>query len=370
MGLTLAIGVGIALFGIVGCSPQAAETESRPVQAASAEPAAETTAPAPPSSASAPTATADATAPSPTPTATATATPEPLPERFLADANGNVIPDFIEEQIGFDPAVEACQPEECRGPGGVDPLAPIQENVLVILDSSGSMAADDGTGRPKIDAAREAITQYVLGTPDSLPLGLMVYGHVGSNQPEDQAASCAGIEVFAPLGELTAPTVDATVQQFQPTGYTPVAGSLQAAAPAFAGLEGQANRVILVTDGIETCSGDPVAAAQALHESGVAVTVDVVGFDLPDADAAALRQVAEVTGGTFTDARTGADRTAHFQGLLGRRNDLLAQLACIATSNVRNDGCLTIRAAQANSVIAAEFEIEAIGTPTPSKPTR
>ncbi len=102
--------------------------------------------------------------------------------------------------------------------------------------------------------------------------------------------------------------------RFQPTGWTPVAGALRAAAEAFRGKEGEVNRVYLVSDGIETCDGDPVAAARQLHETtGLAVQVNVVGFGVDRDAAQQLRRVAEVAGGTYHDARTGADLEAYFR---------------------------------------------------------
>lgn len=357
----------LALFLVLtACSSPRADTASRPVEgpaAGSPGVPAPPTAPVSsvrPAAAGSETATIDAA--TATPTASATSAPG-LEDRFYQDANGNVIPDFVELAIGNDPAAPPCPVPGCPGPGGVADAEELRENVLLILDASGSMAGSDGSGRTKMEAARQAVTQYVLGTPASLPLGLMVYGHVGSNDASDKPASCAGVELFAGLGELTAGAVDATLQQFQPTGWTPVAGSLQAAAGAFAGREGQSNRVILVTDGIETCDGDPVVAAQGLHQSGVAVTVDVVGFDIPDADAAALRQVAEVTGGTYTPVRTGADLTAHFVDLFVQRIDLIAQMACVLQAGATTDGCYLTAAGEAGAYLISEFQDEYLGDP-------
>ena len=69
---------------------------------------------------------------------------------------------------------------------------------------------------------------------------------------------------------------------------------------------GSSNRIVIISDGLETCDGDPVASAQGLLDQGIEVVVDVIGFDLADADRASLEEVARVTGGTYRDARTGA----------------------------------------------------------------
>lgn len=256
-----------------------------------------------------------------------------LEDKYYKDSDGNAVPDFIEVENGSDPKVDDCALE--GGCGGVSAdvgsssLAD-EQNTLLILDSSGSMAEQDSSGVAKIQAAKDALERYVVGTPDSFNLGLMVYGHEGSNSRADRAESCRGIDTFAPLGELEVGSVRQALGQFRPTGWTPVAGSLEAAAGEFAGEEGAVNRVILVTDGIETCGGDPVAAARALKESGIAVTVDVVGFDVASsAEQAALRQVAEATGGEYADAQSAAELNDYFDDQVARTFEVVDALTCL-----------------------------------------
>ena len=46
----------------------------------------------------------------------------------------------------------------------------------MVLDSSGSMADDDGSGRTRMETARRAVGTVVDGLPDHYPTGLRVYG--------------------------------------------------------------------------------------------------------------------------------------------------------------------------------------------------
>lgn len=61
----------------------------------------------------------------------------------------------------------------------------------------------------------------------------------------------------------------------------------------------------MVTDGEETCGGDPCAVAKALAESQAEVRIDVVGFGLTPDVAKTVRCVAENSGGVYTDAQNG-----------------------------------------------------------------
>ena len=173
--------------------------------------------------------------------------------------------------------------------------------VELVLDASGSMAAEAG-GEPKMDAAREAIVDFAGRIPDAAQVALRVYGHVGTNEAADKARSCAGSELLQPFGPVDEGAFARAVGSFEPTGWTPIAASLEAAARDLAAVGGSEHVVYLVSDGIETCDGDPVAAARALHASGVRAVVNVIGFDV-DADAARqLRAVAEAGGGTYLQA--------------------------------------------------------------------
>lgn len=203
---------------------------------------------------------------------------------------------------------------------------------MMILDSSGSMRGSAGGGEPKIDVAEQALERFATGTPDRFNLGLVVYGHVGSSAEADKERSCDGVEVAAELGEVDYRTLPRVLDRYDPRGYTPVARSIEEAGRAFVGREKDVNRVVLVTDGLETCDGDPVAAARRLKESGVKVTVDVVGFDISkSADAEGLREIAEASGGEYTDARTARDLDAFVEAENRRIQELNEAQSCLSS---------------------------------------
>jgi hypothetical protein len=174
------------------------------------------------------------------------------------------------------------------------------------------------------------VERFATGTPDRFDLGLVVYGHVGSSAAADKARSCARVEVAAPLGGVDYRSLPRVLDRYRQRGYTPIARALDEAGRAFAGREGDLNRIVLVTDGLETCGGDPVAAARRLKQAGVAVTVDVVGFDVTKtADADALRDIAEASGGAYTSARTAAELEAYVEAQERRREELVDAESCV-----------------------------------------
>ncbi|OJV20500.1 MAG: hypothetical protein BGO21_07935 [Dyadobacter sp. 50-39] len=235
-----------------------------------------------------------------------------LGDEWQVDSDQNGIPDFIEKESGYNPAGEDCNPEAACGEGVPGADLDLSVNTLLMLDVSGSMAARLG-GVPKIDIAKMSLLKYASSVPESIRLGLLVYGHQGNNEQSGKAESCAGIEVMAPIGNLSEANANTIINRFSPTGWTPIASALEKAKQTFGTDRKGRNRIIMVSDGVETCGGDPVSVARQLHSSGFAVTIDVVGFNVPGSDAQQLKRIAEAGGGIYFDARTQSALDTYFQ---------------------------------------------------------
>lgn len=168
--------------------------------------------------------------------------------------------------------------------------------LLVIFDASGSMQEPLGT-ETKLMAAKRVLNNLLPALPQDSAVGLMVFGH--------RSSECTDIQLVEPIQPLTPEAVarmQGTVNGLAARGWTPIAGSLRQSLPAFGGKPG---RIILVTDGEESCKGDVCAAALELKNSGIDLTVDIVGFDLNEAQKASLACITETTGGRYYDARDG-----------------------------------------------------------------
>ncbi|HEV7808290.1 MAG TPA: VWA domain-containing protein [Solirubrobacteraceae bacterium] len=257
----------------------------------------------------------------------------PLPAGWYEDPDGDLVPTAVEDQLGTDPLSDACAREAgCASAGrGVNAIE--TSNTLLILDSSGSMKGSAGGSITKMAAAKRALRRYVAGTPDSMALGFMVYGHKGSNGPSGKARSCAGVELLQPIAPAASQRFDATLRRFRPIGYTPLAAALRTARSAFDGKQDDVNRIILVTDGVETCGGNPVAEARRLKQAGIHVTTDVVGFDIGDLRAARrLRAIAEASGGTYSDARSAESLYRLLDDEIAHNAELITQYLCVTAS--------------------------------------
>ena len=171
----------------------------------------------------------------------------------------------------------ACRASDARG-----------QNIIFILDASGSMASQF-QGKVKIEVAKEALAGLIRDLPSGINTGLVVFGH-------RQKSDCNDVEELSPLGPLEKGALTGKIKTINPKGMTPITLSVQKVAESLKSVEGEST-IILVSDGEETCKGDPCAMVRSLKESGIKFTMHVIGFDVSEKEKAQLACIAEAGGG-------------------------------------------------------------------------
>lgn len=183
----------------------------------------------------------------------------------------------------------------CAALALLNPLAAQSEGrSIIVLDASGSMWGQID-GRAKLEIAREALAEVLQGLPADTEMGLMAYGH-------RSAGDCADIELVVPPAAGTGPAIAAAAQSMTFLGKTPLTEAVRQAALELRSSEEKAT-VILITDGIETCSADPCALGTELEATGVDFTAHVVGFGLTAEQGATVACLADNTGGVYIQAQ-------------------------------------------------------------------
>ena len=175
-------------------------------------------------------------------------------------------------------------------------------SVLLILDASGSMNAKLPNGETRIAVAQRAIKGVAGFVPPQAQLSLRMYGA----QSPSSRKNCQDTHLAVPFGPAAASSasITAAVDSAKAQGYTPIAYSLEQAANDFPA-DAKERVIVLVSDGKETCQGDPVVAAKAF--AGKGITVHTVGFIVDTAARGQLQAIAQATGGTYFDAPVGPE---------------------------------------------------------------
>ena len=169
--------------------------------------------------------------------------------------------------------------------------------VEVILDCSGSMLKAHGS-TTRMETARKAVLDLVKNKlPEGTPFALRAFGHT-------QQGSCE-TKLVVPFQGLKRSKALSVVKNLKAKNLakTPIAASLNAVSRDLQAAEG-ARLVILLTDGEETCEGNPEHAIRTLRAEGFDVQVNIVGFAIDDAALKqSFRKWARLGGGVYFDAQ-------------------------------------------------------------------
>jgi Mg-chelatase subunit ChlD len=135
-----------------------------------------------------------------------------------------------------------------------------------VLDASGSMNARLPDGVTRIEAAKAAVADLVGKLPGGTRLALRAYGH----QSPTQAKNCQDSALLVGFDSVASnkSAVVAAARGIRAQGYTPITYALKLAAADLASEDAASRVVVVVSDGKETCDGDPVIAASRWRREG------------------------------------------------------------------------------------------------------
>ncbi len=152
--------------------------------------------------------------------------------------------------------------------------------ILFIFDDSYSMYAP-WNSNIKIEVAKKIMGEFLdsLKTIPNLELGLRCYGHTTFIKPE---RNCKDTKLEIPFASASsnALKIKQRILKLEPLGTTPIAYSLGESAADFTSCSNCRNIIILITDGIEECGGNPCEVSAALQKKGIFLRPFVIGVGL------------------------------------------------------------------------------------------
>ena len=167
------------------------------------------------------------------------------------------------------------------------PPPPVTRDVMLVFDRSGSMSSDDGTGRAKIDAARDAASLFIAlvkaGTGNRL--GLVSFST--TSNLDFAIANVTGATENTLIGPP--PHSSGLVGALTPGGLTTIGGGLTTARDQFPSPGANPRAILLLTDGLQNTP--PMIA-------------DVAGLDGLQIHAIGLGSESNLDGGLLTSLAT------------------------------------------------------------------
>ncbi len=161
-------------------------------------------------------------------------------------------------------AAEDAPPEACT------------EDAMIVFDASGSMAGDGwGYGSesagsvPRIDKVRKAMREVLPSLTRFRKVGLITYGAGAWNQCNIHLA-------LRPTANAAGPIM-AVLDGLRPAGRTPMTDSIIQAADVLE-FKKKPGVIVVLTDGEETCGGQPCATSERLHKEASQLTIHVISL--------------------------------------------------------------------------------------------
>jgi len=227
-----------------------------------------------------------------------------------------------------------------QSPDGATATPVPPARVIVAVDASGSMAGKV-SNRQKLDLAKTAAAAFVEELPATADAGLLVFGQAGNNRADGKAQSCAAVDLSVPMTRDRAALVR-SVGSVRAVGWTPLASALKRAEALLSASDTPGEQIIyVVSDGQETCGGDPVAVARSIKQGRTKAIVNIIGFAVPSGEAASLAAVAAAGGGKFVNANSDNEVDAIAARIRedGRKaRNRLAQSGAIAQNTLASSG--------------------------------
>ncbi len=148
--------------------------------------------------------------------------------------------------------------------------------ILFLLDASYSMMNPWGSGATtRMETAKKTLEEIMdtLKRKPNLEIALRVYG----DQSVTSLNDCSDSRLLVPFGANNLLQLKEALSRISPKGITPIALSLQKAANDFPVEPNVRNIIILITDGEESCGGDPCAISLSLQKIGIVLRPFIIG---------------------------------------------------------------------------------------------
>ena len=173
-------------------------------------------------------------------------------------------------------------PPQPAEPSCSAPRSPAEApEVVVVVDSSGSMKEPIAGAPNRLEAAKRAIDDLIDELPPDVDIGLVEFGDCEKVRRD---RFYAGSE----RGQLKA-----QIERLSPDRGTPLARSIERAGAVMSSQV--PGTIVVVTDGEDSCDGDPCAAARALARKKPNIAVNVI--DIGSEAGSAASCIASATGG-------------------------------------------------------------------------
>ena len=160
----------------------------------------------------------------------------------------------------------------------------------ILLDASNSMWTRMDN-KPKIEIAKEVLSDLIKSLPERINTGLTAFGHRSEND-------CADIQDLSAIGVMDKNEIERRIQKISPKGKSSLGAAIRHVVEKIRDYDGP-KTIILISDGIEDCDFDACTAVQELKEKDSGFKIEVIGLDVESTAASQLACIARESGGGY-----------------------------------------------------------------------
>ncbi|WP_016760427.1 vWA domain-containing protein [Leptospira weilii] len=164
-----------------------------------------------------------------------------------------------------------------------------ERSKLFIIDASGSMNEYLGIYQ-KIHLAKKHVSRYISALPAETEIGFIAYGN--------RVPGCSSSRLYEPLQRENHDAFKNRLFGLTPSGATPLAESIRIAGNLISQRKKE-TEIILITDGAESCYGDPKKEIQTLKQQGIYFKFHILGLGLKPDEERKMKILAEESDGKY-----------------------------------------------------------------------
>jgi len=179
-----------------------------------------------------------------------------------------------------------------------------EKYVLFVLDTSGSMKGE------KIEMAKSVLLEMLKHRPKNTEIVLRVF----NQNAERKEVCCHDSELLLDFSDHDVDVFKKILEGIRVFGRTPLARTIENCFYDFFEREKE-NVIIVITDGQDTCGGDPCGKAAYLRNYGIVIHVIALDVEMPYRKG--LMCIPESTGGEYFDVFNQPELLKSVSGLLG-----------------------------------------------------
>jgi len=216
------------------------------------------------------------------------------------------------------------------------------EELLFIFDSSVSMR-DNFYGTPKYEIAIREVKSMLDKLDSSQKVGLRTIGITVDatilNYLQNPEGMCKATQLTVPIRSNSIDYIKSSLDNIFPLGTTPLEYTLNLSINSDFTRGNNLKHIVLITDGADSCGGDPCRYARATMMQRSDIKIDIIAIGVNDEEVQQLKCIAEATKGQLFISSNPKDVAKAFNSIYSnmRTNTINTQYNEITTSPVRQE---------------------------------